>query len=264
MSRFVCAAIVLLSGALCTASAESMTKQQLATAEQVEAITIPTAGEFFTAMDKVSSPPWGQFVKPVSVPPTDSREQITLILGVLVADGFVAVEAQDGQSVKNVGKEILAHAKKLNLSHSVLGRAGSINDFADNNDWNALREELEATQNEVKLDMNDQSDDRLVTLVSLGAWVRGAEIAAGVVTSAYTPEAAKVLRQPAIVEYLIERINALPEATRADKLIARIRDELQQVLPLLSDETPTAEQVAELQSRMAALHATILGVATDS
>ena len=96
-----------------------------------------------------------------------------------MADGYIAVEAQDSQGVKNIGKEIINLAKKLNVSQSVLGRGNSINDFADNNDWNALREELEATQNEVKLDMFEQKDNNLVTLVTLGAWIRGTETQAG-------------------------------------------------------------------------------------
>ena len=69
---------------------------------------------------------------------TSNRYQIALILGTLVADGYIAVEAQDSQGVKNIGKEIINLAKKLNVSQSVLGRGNSINDFAENNDWNAL------------------------------------------------------------------------------------------------------------------------------
>jgi hypothetical protein len=112
---------------------------------------------------------------------TSNRYQIALILGTLVADGYIAVEAQDSQGVKNIGKEIINLAKKLNVSQSVLGRGNSINDFAENNDWNALREELEATQNEVKLDMFEQKDNSLVTLVTLGAWVRGTELASSLI-----------------------------------------------------------------------------------
>ena len=61
------------------------------------------------------------------------------------------VRAQDGQGVKNTGKEIINLARKLNVSQSVISRGNSINDFAENNDWSALREELEATQNEVSI-----------------------------------------------------------------------------------------------------------------
>ena len=75
---------------------------------------------------------------------------MALNLGTLIADGYIAVEAHDGQQVKNVGKDVLALAKKLSVSQSVLARSASITQFAENDAWDQLNEELEATQNEVK------------------------------------------------------------------------------------------------------------------
>ncbi|MEX1118088.1 MAG: hypothetical protein WEB60_04765 [Terrimicrobiaceae bacterium] len=239
----------------------SMTKDDLASVEKLDAVTIPMPGEFFTAMGKVGQPAWGQHLRVGSPGVTDSRSLIALGLGTLVADGYVAVEAQDGQAIKNIGKEILALAKKLNLSQSVLGRSNSISDFADNNDWNALREELEATQNEVKLDMVDQNDDRLVTLVSLGAWIRGVDLVSGMVTKEYSPAGAKLLRQPAIIEYLLTQIDALPESARSASPLPEIRAGLESSLPLVEPEVPSAGQIASLHKTMKALFDLINGSA---
>ncbi len=238
-----------------------MTKEELASVEKLDAVTIPMPGEFFTAMGKVGQPAWGQHLRSGSPGLTDSRSMIALGLGTLVADGYVAVEAQDGQAIKNIGKEILALAKKLNVSQSVLGRSNSIADFADNNDWNALREELEATQNEVKLDMVDQKDDRLVTLVSLGAWIRGVDLVSGMVSAEYSPEGAKLLRQPAIIEYLLSQIDGLPEAARNQVPLLEIRTALAASLPLVEPEVPSAEQVAQLHTSMKGLFDLINGSA---
>lgn len=239
----------------------SMTKEDLASVEKLDAVTIPMPGEFFTAMGKVGQPAWGQYLRSGSPGVTDSRSMIALGLGTLVADGYVAVEAQDGQAIKNIGKEILALAKKLNVSQSVLGRSNSIADFADNNDWNALREELEATQNEVKLNMVDQNDDRLVTLVSLGAWIRGVDLVSGMVTTEYSPAGAKLLRQPAIIEYLVAGIDELPESARNEAPLPEIRAGLVTSLPLVEPEVPSAEQVANLNTTMRALFDRINGSA---
>ncbi len=111
-------------------------------AVRIESLTIPMPGEFFAAINKLERPNWKQLVRVGTPEATANRAQIALVLGTLVADGYIAVEAQDGQGVKNIGKEIINLAKKLNVSQSVLGRGNSINDFAENNDWNALREEL--------------------------------------------------------------------------------------------------------------------------
>lgn len=238
-----------------------MTKEELASVEKLDAVTIPMPGEFFNAMGKVGQPAWGQFLRSGSPGVSDSRLIIALGLGTLVADGYVAVEARDGQAIKNIGKEILALAKKLNVSQSVLGRSNSIADFADNNDWNALREELEATQNEVKLDMVDQKDDRLVTLVSLGAWIRGVDLVSGMVVTEYSPAGAKLLRQPAIIEYLLTQIDALPESARNQTPLPEIRAGLAAALPLVEPEVPSPEQVAKLHTSMKALLDLITGSA---
>jgi hypothetical protein len=229
----------------------AMSSGQIDQAVRIESLTIPMPGEFFAAINKIDRPNWKQLVRVGTPEATSNRAQLALVLGTLVADGYIAVEAQDGQGVKNIGKEIINLAKKLNVSQSVLGRGNSINDFAENNDWNALREELEATQNEVKLDMFEQKDSNLVTLVSLGAWVRGTELASGLIEHAYTPEAARLLRQPAIIEYLLEQIGSLPQGMKEDALIATLRATLENCLGYVKAETPSEENVTQLHTAMA-------------
>ena len=246
--RLVLALIALPAAGLQAENA--MTPGQIDQAIRVESLTIPMPGEFFAAINKLERPNWKQMVRTGTPEVTANRAQIALVLGTLVADGYISVEAQDGQGVKNIGKEIINLAKKLNVSQSVLGRGNSINDFAENNDWNALREELEATQNEVKLDMFEQKDNNLVTLVSLGAWVRGTELASGLVERTYTPEAARLLRQPAIIEYLLEQIASLSQAMQEDPLIANLRATLEKSLDSVKAETPSKENVAELHAAM--------------
>jgi hypothetical protein len=246
-------ALVVLPAVGLKAAESAMTAGQIDQAVQVESLTIPMPGEFFAAINKLDRPNWKQMVRTGTPEVTANRAQIALVLGTLVADGYIAVEAQDGQGVKNIGKEIINLAKKLNVSQSVLGRGNSINDFAENNDWNALREELEATQNEVKLDMFEQKDSNLVTLVSLGAWVRGTELVSGLVARTYTPEAARLLRQPAIIEYLLEQIGSLPQDMRDDPLIANLRTTLEKSLGFVKAETPTKENITELHAAMSSV-----------
>ncbi|GAB4166219.1 MAG: hypothetical protein Fur0032_03500 [Terrimicrobiaceae bacterium] len=256
---FLAGWICLAAGSSVWAQPKPLTMEAMKSAEQVDAVTIPTAGEFFSAMDSVGRPAWSHFVRQGGPPPSDSRAVIALQLGTYVADGYVAVEAQDGQAVKNTGKEILALAKRLNVNQTVLGRANSLSDFAENNDWNALREELEATQNEVKLDMSEQKDDQLISLVSLGAWIRGVEIVSQIISKTYSPEGARLLRQPAIIEYLIDEIDDLPDSTKEEAILRKIRASLQEALGFVSDPTPSEEQVRLLHAIMKSLYEAIEG-----
>src|SRR2546423_8692727 len=130
-----------------------LSQDQLAKAIKIDSLTIPTPGELFAALEKPGKPDWaGQYRTPIPMT-YRNRAQIALNLGGLVADGLIAVEAQDSQQVKNIGTDIVKLAKALGVSENVLARGNSINEFAENSEWDALHEELEATQNEVKTSM---------------------------------------------------------------------------------------------------------------
>src|ERR1700730_5593843 len=103
-----------------TASDSPLSADELKNATSVDALTVPTPGEFFKAIEKGGKPNWtSEYRPPISIKSTD-RAQMALNLGTLIADGYIAVEAHDGQQVKNVGKDVLALAKKLSVSQSVL------------------------------------------------------------------------------------------------------------------------------------------------
>src|ERR1044071_8963876 len=91
----------------------NLAPEQLAGAIRIDALTIPTPGELFAALEKPGKPDWaGQYRTPIPMT-YRNRAQIALNLGGLIADGFIAVEAQDSQQVKNIGTDIIKLAKAL-------------------------------------------------------------------------------------------------------------------------------------------------------
>src|SRR5205823_13815592 len=132
------AALVLMpggAGALVGAEPTKLAPDRMAKAARTDMITIPTPGELFAALQKPSKPNWtGAYRGPI---PTTykNRAQLALNLGGLIADGFIAVEAQDSQQVKNIGSDVIKMAKALGVSQNVLSRGNSINDFAETNQW---------------------------------------------------------------------------------------------------------------------------------
>ncbi|MFI0348746.1 MAG: hypothetical protein ACH346_08330, partial [Chthoniobacterales bacterium] len=159
---------------------DHLTPEQQERASFVDFISMPCPGESFAAINKVSRPNWSALARGGSVPVTTNRAQIALAVGVLITNGYIAVEAQDGQQVKNIGRDIMSMAKALGVSQSILRRGNNLIEFADHDEWDQLRDELEATENEVKTTMVEQQDRNLVTLTSAGAWLRGLEVAAGI------------------------------------------------------------------------------------
>src|SRR6059036_1203584 len=191
---------------------------QLAKAVKSDSISIPTPGELFAALEKPGKTNWaGQYRGPIPVT-YSNRAQIALNLGGLIADGFIAVEAKDGQQVKNIGSDIMKLGKALGVSEELLSRGNSINEFAENNQWDTLQEELEATQNEVKSSMQSHADQDLVILVTLGGWIRGTQVVTGAITKNYNESAAKVLREPALVHFMQSKLNAISPELRQESL----------------------------------------------
>jgi hypothetical protein len=241
-----------------TAVAEStpLSADEMKNAAAVDALTVPTPGEFFAAIEKEGKPNWSsEYRPPISTNSTD-RAQIALNLGTLIADGYIAVEAHDGQQVKNVGKDVLALAKKLSVSPSVLARSESISQFAENDQWDQLNEELEATQNEVKKALEENRDTDLITLVSLGGWIRGTEVVTGILVQNYNADDARLLRQPALVSFLKGKLAELPDKIQKDPLVQNLNRELEGIQKMVSfstDHVPTPEEVKSLNLAVAKL-----------
>ncbi len=244
-------------------AAESrLTPQEIKGAIVLEEVAMPTPGEFFAAINKFDRPNWAQLIRKAGPLATTNRAQASMNLGTRVADGFIAVEAQDGQQVKNIGKDIIELAKGLGVSQSILARGSSISDFAENNDWSALKEELDATENEVKLQMAAQKDNELVILVTTGAWLRGMQTASGVVAANYQPDSALLLRQPAIVDYLVSRLDALPDRLKSDELVGKVHGGLLEIKAAVAPATaPTADSVKAIQQATSQLVDAICGPA---
>src|SRR5450755_454203 len=218
----IIAASLFVIPLLLDAEPKPLASDQLAKAIKTDTLTIPTPGELFAALEKPGKTDWsGQYRGPI--PTTYSnRAQIALNLGGLIADGFIAVEAQDSQQVKNIGTDILRLAKALGVSENVLSRGKSINEFAENNQWDALQEELEATQNEVKTSMQSNQDQDYVILVSLGGWIRGTQVVSGSVLANYNEASAKVLRQPALVSYIQSKVKEMSPDLQKDPLVKSV------------------------------------------
>jgi hypothetical protein len=188
----------------------AMTQDQRQAAVFLDPLSIPCPGEVFSALNRACRPNWATLVTPATAPSTTDRAQLAMAVGVLAADGYIAVEAQDGQQVKNVGREIIAMAKALGVSQSLLARGNSLMEFADNNAWEALADELAATEEEVKSSMTVQKDRDLVLLTSVAAWVRGLETATAVVLSDQDLRGEEVIRQPELATSLIAQLGSLP------------------------------------------------------
>ncbi|MCB1225309.1 MAG: hypothetical protein KDK99_05815 [Verrucomicrobiales bacterium] len=196
----------------------------------VDDVVVPVPSEVFSVLDKLGEPNWRQEIREMNTPQTSDRTRLTLLFGEAVAEGFVAVQAEDKEAVKDAGREVNNLATALGLSRSVLPHANAILEAADHNDWRSIRKELDLTQKTVRDTMEQMRDADLAQLVSLGGWLRGTASVTSVVGKAFSADRAELLNQPMLVEHFLTVIGGMPSATKKHELVKETQKGLKVIL----------------------------------
>ena len=195
----------------------------------VDDVVVPVPSEIFSVLDKLGEPNWRQELKKLPDANTSDRTRLSLLFGTTVAEGFVAVQAQDKKAVEDIGKEVIDLAKALGLSKSVLPHAQSILDAADRNNWPAIRKEFDLTQKTVRDTMEQMKDADLSQCVSIGGWLRGTAAVTSVVGKNFSDDRSELLNQPMLVNHFIGAISKMPADTRKHPMLQSISKGLSDV-----------------------------------
>jgi len=109
---------------------------------------------------------------------------------------------------------VLELAEKLALRDAVLPHYQSIDQGATQQDWRAVRQELDKTEQTVREEMKKMRDDEMAELVSIGGWLRGTKAVSALVSENFSVDKAEVLNQPDLVEHFEEVIKGMRQRTQ--------------------------------------------------
>jgi hypothetical protein len=221
-------------------------------ATQLDEVVVPLPSEVFNVLDKLGAPNWrGESRDPV-VGTRGERAQIALLLGSIVAEGFVAVEAADKERIKEVGRGVLELSRAIGVEKTVLARTNLIVTKANSGQWSAVRHELDGALTDVKNAMIQLKDSQLAHLVSLGGWIRGTEVLTSVVGKRYSEDGADLLNQPDLLKYFQRRIADMPLRMRNNHLVNKIEKGLDEISPLINQKiTPeSVKRINEITGQM--------------
>ncbi|MDR3406515.1 MAG: hypothetical protein P4L99_28785 [Chthoniobacter sp.] len=201
----------------------------------IDDVVVPVPSEIFGVLDKLGKPNWVAVQRPINgvVQPTGDSPQIALMLGSVIAEGFIAVEAEDANQVKQIGKSVLNLSTPLGVGAEVKKRAQAITDAADKKDWAGVRKELDGTLDDVKKVMVKLNSEALSQLVSLGGWIRGTEALTAVVKNSYTKDGAELLHQPVLLDYFERRLAGLKPKYKANPVVTRVQKGILEIRPLI-------------------------------
>jgi hypothetical protein len=221
--------------------------------------TAPSVAEVFQQLDDLKPLPFDQLKRDFPQATHASREQMGMIFGGLVADGFLIVEAQKTNLVEDLGRVLLRQARSLGVGDRVMRHSASLTELGKKGDWPAVRRELISTQQDVEQAMTDLRDQKMAHLISLGGWLRGLEICAGAVETNYTPDRAVVLWQRDLINYFGEEIKTLPPAVARKPLFEKVRTGVGAIRGLLNraPEKLSLEDVKTLHAQARELNLAI-------
>ncbi len=204
-------------------------------AAAVQDVVVPVPSEIFTVLDKLGNPNWKSQLRDGKAQTPEDRARTALLLGNVIAEGFVAVEAEDSERVKELGRQVLTLAEAINVRKSVIARSKSITDKADQRDWKGVRAEFDGALQDVRGAMQELNDQDLSQLVSLGGWLRGTEVLTSIVQSGFSRDGAELLHQPELVNYFDRSIGSMGSRLRKNPLVSEIRDVLRKIGPIVNE-----------------------------
>jgi hypothetical protein len=219
-------------------------------AKKVEGVVVPVPKEIFHSLDEFRDANWRAVQRPevVNWKSHGDQDQIAILLGVEIAEGFIAMEAKDPTEVKNVGNAVLKLARGLGVEKGALGRSRSIMENADKSEWAAARNEWDGVFSDLQSGMIEIKSKELAQLVSLGGWLRGTEALSALLLENYSPERAELIRQPVLLDYLEKELLGLSSNVKKRPIVAKMVEGIRRIRGLIQSENgpPTEKTIREI------------------
>src|SRR5438132_6289839 len=144
--------IALVAGfSLCARAAEAPKRVDIKQlSKKVDDVVVPLPNEVFGALNKLGGVNWREYVRNDKGSNFTERPRIALLLGAVIADGFIAVQAEDAPTVKEIGQRVLNLSRGIGVGNSITPHAKAITEAADKRKYENGRPGLEATQSSME------------------------------------------------------------------------------------------------------------------
>lgn len=177
----------------------------------VDDVVVPVPSEVFATLDEFDDSNWNAVrrLELGRLKPHGDQTQVAVRLGIVIAEGFIAVKAKDADEVKDIGRAVLTLSRALGVEKWAIRRSRSIVDHAEEGNWAAVRTEWDAVLPDVQEGMKELKSDQVSQLVSLGGWLRGTEALTALIQQRYSAHGAELLRQSALIDRFQLQLNEM-------------------------------------------------------
>jgi hypothetical protein len=213
----------------------------------VNGFTAPSIEVVFDELDALKPIPFDKVWRDLPEATPQDRHRLALMTGSVIADGFLAVASEKQNRVEQVGRTLLKLAKGLGVGDRVTKHSRSILEKALRGQWGDIKGELVRTQAEVESAMMVLKDEELAHMIALGGWLRALEIASNVALDDYSPERARRLTQPELLDYFLDRLSTLNPNFKKTKLAQAMEKNLQEVKRIITKPADTPIEKDEVK-----------------
>lgn len=227
----------------------------------VNEITAPSIQAIFGTLDEVSPLKSELVEREISERMPLDRTQIAMEIGVLMAEGFIAVQNGENGKIEPLAAQLQRYGRALGAGDRLESHIASLLESAKKGETEMLKKELTATQRDVEAELISLRDSDLSHLISLGGWLRALEIASASVEAEFSEKRARPLFREDIADYYEITLGGLhPDISERQNIVAvrRLLSTLREILTIGESGQLTPEAVKEIAEIAQQLNTLIL------
>jgi hypothetical protein len=188
-------------------------------------VVVPVPSEIIMALDMLSETNWKAVVEYDYSANYSDYHKIALNLGVRVAQGFIAIQAQDRRNTGEMFSVSRDLAENFGAKSEMFVDRDEIARLLNAGEWLELRAILDDIHLKVKDEMIKYDPD-YVTLAGVGGWIEGLHIVSKALKANYTEEASTILYQPELINHFIEKVGQLKQSNADNEEVKAIKEKL--------------------------------------
>jgi len=192
-------------------------------------VVVPVPSEIIMALDMLSDINWKAIAAYNLSANYADNYKIALNLGVRVAQGFIAIQAEDRKNTAEMFSVCRDLAENFGAKSEMFVDKDEIARLLNEGKWLELRGILDDIHLKVKDEMYKYDPD-FVVLASVGGWLEGLHIVSKALKDNYSDDASAILYQPELIDYFTQEMTYLklmnsdnPEVKEINRIMPEIK-----------------------------------------
>jgi hypothetical protein len=253
MKRFLVAILVLMVITTIIVGCKKKDNLPPKNAEEVTdyyLVPLPDLSAILSGLDFLKN---ADYDKAVSKDIYQSEKEVyktSFALGVLTADGVLAVKAKNKTKLMALSQTMIEDSKFIGIDENILKLADELQGYVKAEDWKNLETALDKYKIDVESSLFESKRYDLFTLMQLGGWTEGLNRITYLINTNYKADKSTLVDQKGILNELIDNMNKITNENivKADYFFVTKSNfaKIKKIIYAPTNGTYTKEQIDEL------------------